>query len=35
MKKKLESVTWNAIMKVLSTLKDDLEFRLGDRNSYF
>lgn len=29
------SVTWNAIMKALSTLKDEFEFRLGDENSSF
>jgi hypothetical protein len=33
--KKLGSVTWNAIMKALSALKDGFQFRLGDGNSSF
>lgn len=35
MKKKSRSITWNAIMKTLSVLKDGFEFRLGDGNSSF
>lgn len=35
MKKKLKSVTLNAIMKTLSALKDDFEFRLKDGNFSF
>lgn len=35
MKKNLGSVTWNAIMKSLSSIKDELEFRLGGMNFSF
>ena len=35
MKNKLESVTWNAIMKILLVSNDGFEFRLEDGNSSF